>query len=362
MDGLIIDKDFKDWITPLTREEYKQLESNIIADGCRDPLVVWKDTILDGHNRYAICVEHGLPFAVIKKNFDTHQDALNWIIDNQLGRRNLAPWQMSVLRGKRYNAVKLEPHRPEKQLYQNDTVIPTREKVAQQFGVSPATIQRDGAFAKAAEQTAQDTNTPIMQLTKEQILSTAREINREKQAERRVDRISSTPTIPDGKYNIIYADPPWKYDFGFDIHGAADRHYATLTPSEIAALPVKELFEDNAVLFMWATSPKLEEAFTVINGWGFKYKTSFIWDKVKHVMGHYNSVRHELLLICTRGSFPKQSDTLTDSVVSIERSDEHSEKPEEFRKIIEDMYPIGKKIELFGRKQIDGWDVWGNQA
>lgn len=204
--------------------------------------------------------------------------------------------------------------------------------------------------------------TPPGKITAAVVLAAAREINREKQAERRQDRISETPVVPDGKYNVIYADPPWKYDFGFDIHGAADRHYATLTPDEIAALPIKGLFEDNAVLFIWTTSPKLEETFKVINGWGFVYKTSFIWDKIKHVMGHYNSVRHEFLLICTRGSFPKQSNTLLDSVVMIERSDEHSEKPEEFRKIIEGMYPLSKKIELFARKRVDGWDAWGNEA
>lgn len=202
---------------------------------------------------------------------------------------------------------------------------------------------------------------PATGITAALVLQAAREINREKQAKRRKDQIAETPVIPDDKYNVIYADPPWKYDYGFDIHGAADRHYSTLTPQEIAALPIRDLFEDNAVLFLWTTSPKLEDAFTVIDGWGFEYKTSFIWDKVKHVMGHYNSVRHEFLLICTRGSFPKQSNTLHDSVITIERSEEHSEKPEEFRSLIEDMYPLGKKIELFARRKAEGWDTWGNE-
>jgi N6-adenosine-specific RNA methylase IME4 len=86
----------------------------------------------------------------------------------------------------------------------------------------------------------------------------------------------------------------------------------------------------------------------------------FIWDKVKHNFGHYNSVRHELLLLCTRGSYPREGKTLIDSVQTIERSDEHSEKPEEFRKIIETIYPAAKKIELFARKEVQGWETWGN--
>jgi N6-adenosine-specific RNA methylase IME4 len=112
---------------------------------------------------------------------------------------------------------------------------------------------------------------------------------------------------------------------------------------------------------MWVTSPLLEDSFKVINAWGFKYKTSFVWDKVKHNMGHYNSVRHEFLLICTRGSCTPDNKKLYDSVVEVERSDKHSEKPEEFRKIIDYLYTHGKRIELFSRKKVDNWEVWGNQ-
>ena len=87
---------------------------------------------------------------------------------------------------------------------------------------------------------------------------------------------------------------------------------------DLCNLPIRDLAEDNAVLFLWTTSPKLFDAHDVIKAWGFEYKTSFVWDKVKHVMGHYNSVRHEFLLLCIKGSFPKQSDTLHDSVIEIE--------------------------------------------
>jgi N6-adenosine-specific RNA methylase IME4 len=106
---------------------------------------------------------------------------------------------------------------------------------------------------------------------------------------------------------------------------------------ELCLLPVKDLAEDNAVLFLWVTSPLLEDAFRVIHAWGFDYKTSFVWDKVKHNMGHYNSVRHEFLLVCVRGSCTPDNMRLYDSVQSIERT-EHSTKPEEFRNIIDDIY------------------------
>jgi N6-adenosine-specific RNA methylase IME4 len=169
--------------------------------------------------------------------------------------------------------------------------------------------------------------------------------------------------LPEGQFRVIYADPPYKYGGGcLDAYGHAERHYRTMSMEELCALPVHDLAAPDAVLFLWATSPMLEKAFVIIRAWGFKYKASFVWDKVKHNFGHYNSVRHEHLLICTRGSCTPDNSELLDSVQSIERSGKHSEKPEEFRKIIETLYPSGPKIELFARKSPPGWSVWGDEC
>src|SRR4029077_7378406 len=140
--------------------------------------------------------------------------------------------------------------------------------------------------------------------------------------------------------------------------------YATLSFAEVAAFkigkkPVIEYAQDNAVLFLWITSPMLHLFQPIVEAWGFEYKASFVWDKVAHNMGHYNSVRHELLLICTRGSCPKDSDTLIDSVQTIDREKIHSRKPEEFYGIIEGMYTHGRKLELFPRGARKGWDGFG---
>ncbi len=176
------------------------------------------------------------------------------------------------------------------------------------------------------------------------------------------------PRLPKGKYNIIYADPPWQYHVG-EQHAEAgtvqaktlSTYYPSMTLEEICELPISELAADNAVLFLWTTSPVLEEAFSVIFAWGFKYKASFIWDKIKHNVGHYNSVRHEILLIATRGSYLPDHKKLYDSVQSIERT-KHSRKPKEFIKIIDDIYRKGKRIELFRRgKKIKNWEAWGHE-
>lgn len=200
-------------------------------------------------------------------------------------------------------------------------------------------------------------------------------IRTQKEAEKRAERQSaiteqlSQPKTSshidifttDKKYRVIYADPPWSYNDRQDTvyHGGAVKHYPTMPLEEICALPVPA--EKDSVLFLWTTSPMLEDSFKVINAWGFKYKSSFIWDKVATAMGNYNSVRHEFLLICVRGSCVPDVPKRLDSVVSIERT-EHSRKPDEFRQIIDTLYPVGSRLEMFAREAHEGWDVWGNMA
>lgn len=173
-----------------------------------------------------------------------------------------------------------------------------------------------------------------------------------------------TPEIPKGKFRIIYADPPWKYGNTMPGTGKGSfteqaDYYQLMTIEELCGMELPEI-DDNTVLFLWVTSPILEESFKVINAWGFQYKSSFVWDKVKHNMGHYNSVRHEFLLVCTKGSCMPDVKKLYDSVQSIERT-KHSEKPQEFKDIIDTIYPNGKRIQLFAREKYKGWENYGNQ-
>jgi N6-adenosine-specific RNA methylase IME4 len=107
----------------------------------------------------------------------------------------------------------------------------------------------------------------------------------------------------------------------------------------------------------------LFDAGEVIKAWGFTYKASFIWDKVAHNFGHYNSVRHEFLLVATRGSCLPESNELVDSVVSIRRSREHSQKLEFFRDLIDKLYPSGARLEMFACGRLPRrWKAWGAES
>ena len=90
---LTVDPEFRDLIPPLNEEELKLLEASIVADGCESPLIVWNGVIVDGHNRYAICRKHEIPFAIQEKDFSSRDDAMLWMLRNQLGRRNLNDYQ-----------------------------------------------------------------------------------------------------------------------------------------------------------------------------------------------------------------------------------------------------------------------------
>ena len=367
MKKFTVDPEFKSNIPPLSDEEFAQLEKNILADGCRDPLVLWGQLLVDGHNRYVICTKHGLPFDTVQKEFASRDEALDWTDANQLGRRNLTPDQRSIIRGRRYNRTKkshgAEPGTKRVKL-QNATLQDTATDLGLAHGVHRATIIRDGKRAEAIDRLA------VTAPEKAQsVLDGKKRFNQVIQETRVVEVHEKLVNIeiPKGKHRVIYADPPWWY--ATPQHSKTEQatvlksHYPSMKIDEICALPVKQMAADNAVLFLWTTSPLLFEAGKVIEAWGFTYKASIIWDKVKHNVGHYVSVRHEFLLICTRGSCPKDSDKLADSVVVMERT-EHSAKPDIFRNMIDEMYvPVkGDRVELFARADLPKhWKAWGNQ-
>jgi N6-adenosine-specific RNA methylase IME4 len=225
-----------------------------------------------------------------------------------------------------------------------------RYEVARQANISNATAARASALWNSRPDLAEEVIAGNLRPTEAE-----RQRKRDEYAERQ-------PELPKDKYRVIYADPPWSYgNTQPDYHGVQDDHYPIMKLSEICAMPIRELVEDDAVLFLWVTSPILEESFQVIKAWGFEYKSSFIWDKIKHNMGHYNSVRHEILLICTRGSCTPDNRKLFDSVYQEERT-EHSRKPEYFRDVIDTIYPHGKRIELFARSKHGNWDNYGNES
>lgn len=164
---------------------------------------------------------------------------------------------------------------------------------------------------------------------------------------------------PTGKYGVIYADPPWSYDQDTPRGGVA-KHYPTMTLEEIESLNVPAA--DDAVLYLWATVTHTPEALSVMDAWGFEYKTQAVWDKKKYGVGHWFRGGHELLFLGTRGDVSPPDPENRRSSVFRESSGEHSEKPACVKTHIERVHPEADKIELFARDGKVGWDLWGDEA
>lgn len=171
------------------------------------------------------------------------------------------------------------------------------------------------------------------------------------------------------KYGIIYADPPWRYRV-FAKKGAgrtAESHYPTMAIEEIRSLPVGGLAAKDCALFLWVTFPLLREAFSVIEAWGFTYKTiAFVWVKLNKKtpslfwgMGSWTRANAELCILATRGNPRRQSAKVHQVIVSPVEA--HSKKPDITRNKILELLGDLPRVELFAREKADGWDAWGNE-
>ena len=174
------------------------------------------------------------------------------------------------------------------------------------------------------------------------------------------EEVHELPVIT-GKYNVIYADPPWKYDFAETSNRAIENQYPTMEVEDIKNIEVP--CTDDAVLFLWATAPKLVEAMDVMMAWGFNYKTCAVWDKQIIGMGYWFRGQHELLLVGTKGNFSPPLIEGRESSIYGEQRTKHSKKPSHYYELIERMFPNAQYFEMFSRNKFsEKWQVWGNQC
>lgn len=186
------------------------------------------------------------------------------------------------------------------------------------------------------------------------------------------------------RYDIIYADPPWRYQ-DKTCEGACAKHYHTMGVDEICALPIANLSAKNCILFMWATYPQMQEALKVIAAWGFKYKTiAFQWVKLNRNvklnnftiatvqdilhktcffgLGRWTRGNTECCLLATKGTPHRQNNSVSQLVFA--PLTRHSSKPPEVRDRIKILMGGGgtRSLELFAREQVEGWDCWGDEV
>lgn len=177
--------------------------------------------------------------------------------------------------------------------------------------------------------------------------------------------------FPNKKYNIIYADPPWRNPKSGTQARNNERHYPSMSTQDICDLPVSDISEDTAILFLWACFPCLPDAIQVISAWGYEYYgLGFDWCKIsgtgapKIGAGYYTRQNNELCLIGVKHSMKNRIKPLVKNISCsvLAPAREHSRKPDEVREMIVEICGDLPRIELFARQRFPGWDCWGNEV
>jgi len=366
----------------LDDDRLRELANDIKANGLREPVVMLGAQLLDGRNRWRACELAGVE---PRARDWSGPDPVAYVVSLNLHRRHLDESQRSMVAGR---IATLKEGRPSK--------TPAIAGVSESSAAALLSVSEDSVgrakkvlrsgtpeLVAAVEQgaVAVSTAADLATLPREQqrevvargereILEAAKKIRAGRAEERRQERVEKIVEIAKGnrplaaveRFPLLLADPPWRYEHVETESRAIENQYPTMSLDEIRALPVTDVTTEDCVLFLWATSPKLAESMSVIEAWGFTYRTCAVWVKDKIGMGYYFRQRHELLLVATKGAppVPAPADRL-DSVLDGARL-EHSAKPVSAYEAIERMYPRFPKLEMFCRSPRAGWEAWGNQS
>jgi N6-adenosine-specific RNA methylase IME4 len=366
----------------MTDREFAELKIDIERNGLMEPVILHEGMILDGRNRYKACHALGIEPAFTEFEGD---DPVAFVVSRNLHRRHLNESQRAMVAAKIANL----PNGGDRQKQTANLQSASRATAAEKLSVSERSVnsakkvqttgteelqqqvEQGRVSVSAAANIAtlpREEQQQVVAKGEKEILAKAKEIRAEKAKVRRTERVQKIADITTGNvpldtgrvYPVIYADPPWRYEHIETESRAIENQYPTMSLDEICAMQVPA--HEDAILFLWTTSPKLEEGMRVLSSWGFSYRTCAVWDKKKIGMGYYFRQQHEILLVGTRGNLPAPEPANRPSSVFTYVRTEHSAKPHEVAEIIERMYPELPKLELFCRAPRDGWDVWGNQS
>jgi N6-adenosine-specific RNA methylase IME4 len=421
MQNLSINPELKSLIPPLTAEEFKQLETNVCQEGIREPIITWQGTIVDGHNRYELAQMYDLPFKVKEMAFASMEDCMDWMINNQLGRRNVTETQKAYLIGKKYeNEKQRDRFKGNQHTGGGGNFFPhqkTAERLGEEFGISDRQVKNNEDFAKGVDllanvepelkgqilqgksdlnkQDVQEFGKISKQAQKEvkqsaifvsdeelkrQINERASEMAKVKLAEmeeekkrkieeKKAERIEliekqkrdiqeSKLMELNGLYDVISVDPPWNYGREYDPETSRVANpYPEMSSEQIKALRLP--FSNDSILFLWTTHKFLPDAFEILKEWGFEYKATLVWNKEKIGMGAWFRMQCEFCLFAVKGK-PFWSNT-TERDIIVESRREHSRKPDAFFNMV-DKLCVGRKLEYFSREQREGWEVYGNDT
>lgn len=361
---------FEKLLEPLSKIEKEELEKNILAHGCQEPIVLWNDYITDGHNRYEICTRNNIPFHTIPLNLEDQEDVEIWILHRQVAKRNVESYRsaeiwMEIERrmerkyGNRYTKEEEEkvfktPEVEEKcqenpRMAQNKATLentlhsskPIR-KAAKGAGIGHATYSKCKYIAKHADEK-----------TKEQLRQSKKKIN-PVYKELKAKQAGEEFNFPEGKFNVIHADPyirDYEHPVGWRLRDSVQK---------LNHLPVNNSKSQQSVLFYWAPPSYLKSSIDTIYQWGFTLDSMFVWDHGEYYDSYITSETHSLILVGLEGISHCQTSARPLSILRDDRSglSRHSQ----FVKVIDSMFPDGRKLEMFTNEPRDGWTYYQGVA
>jgi len=357
-------------------EEFDALVADIKANGLHDPIIELGNAILDGRNRYRACLAAGIP---IRTEEFIGGDPLGYVLSVNLHRRHLNESQRAMVAAKLATMPRGRPRknaeisaisqsdaarllRVDRRTVQHATAVrdkgvPELAQRVERGEVSVSVAAKIAEFPFDQQATAASADEATMRGTAKKWKRARRVVELGVATEKAARKLGKKI------YCVVYADPPWQFESRSLTTGmdrSAANHYQTMPVDDICAIPVPA--GGHAVLFLWAIVPMLPEALSVIQAWGFTYKSHFVWIKDQHATGFWNRGKHELLLVGTRGNVPAPAPGEQFSSVIEAPVGDHSEKPACVAEMIKKMFPALPAIELFARGPREGFDVWGNEA
>lgn len=366
--GLKINSEYLGMVVRPPQDQYKTMKESIHARGQYKPIEVNKHkVIVDGYTRHQITKELGIKPKWKARKFANENEEKFFVIEANLAQRHLTnfqriqlamkllPLEQALARERQRKAGKVKSS-----FLSNERKGEALELVAKKAGVSTTTFHRGKAILEHG-------NRKLIKKVQEGAMEINTAYNQVVQHTRHGDH-KKNPPLPKGVYNILYVDPPWQYEnqnTGGSLRSGAEQQYPTMSTDEICKFWEKlhgKVAKDS-VIFLWATVPLLPEAFKVLDAWGFTYKTKITWRKIMSLgMGYWFRGQVEDLLVGIKGKvkpFRCQKANFIQAKVG-----KHSEKPKEFRELIElavKNMPHKRKLEIFGRKKHDGWEVYGDE-
>ncbi len=372
-----IDKTFKDLIPPLMDDEYKQLEDSIKKEGCREPITLWEGIVVDGHNRYKICSKNKVKFKTANRKFKDKNEVILWMIDNQLGRRNISRYNRTILALKKEDILK--------PIAKENIKIPTGGKKSltlQDIGKSKINTSKEiGKLAKVSHELVRQVKYIEKKAPKEVnkklskgeetisgVFKTLQRAEKEekREAERKEDKKkakkvkSPEELFEKVKFTTIVIDPPWDWGDEGDVNqlGRAKPDYSTMSLEELKKLPIPNITKKDAHIYLWITNRSLPKGFELLQAWGFRYITCLTWCKPSFGMGNYFRGSTEHLLFGVKGSLPLKNKNTGTWFQAKRGKGGHSSKPDELYKLVEKCSP-GLYLDYFGRKERKGWYTYG---